>query len=207
MRIGLVPVSAKPYHIGHHALVTRAAEENDQVLLFVSTSDRKRKGEVPILGADMEKIWKEEIEKVLPGNVMIAYGGSPVQKVYGVLEGAEAEIADKGSIDDIYTVYSDPSDTKINYSMPYREKYFPQTWSLGNVVFAAEEDPGSFTRGEGTPNVSGTSVRRSLQSCDFSAFSAALPDGVDKEKIFNTLCPGVKEGSLIRQYIKHMIKG
>ncbi len=63
MRIGLVPVSAKPYHIGHHALVTRAAEENDQVLLFVSTSDRKRKGEVPILGADMERSGKKRSRK------------------------------------------------------------------------------------------------------------------------------------------------
>ena len=76
MNIGIVPVSAKPYHVGHHALVTRASDENDKVFLFVSTSDRKRKGEVPILGADMEKVWQEEIEKILPGNVTVTYGGS-----------------------------------------------------------------------------------------------------------------------------------
>ena len=36
MKIGLVPVSAKPYHAGHHALVELAASQNDKVLLFVS---------------------------------------------------------------------------------------------------------------------------------------------------------------------------
>ena len=207
MKIGLVPVSAKPYHIGHHALVTRAAGENDQVLLFVSTSDRKRKGELPILGSDMERVWHEEIEKILPGNVMVAYGGSPVQKVYGVLEGAEEEILAKGAIDDIYTIYSDPSDTQINYSDKQRAKYFPMAYAAGNVIFAAEKDPASFTRGEGTPDVSGTAVRQSLQACDFDAFSESLPAGVDKEKIFNILCPYRKDEALMRAYIKCMLRG
>jgi hypothetical protein len=207
MKIGLIPVSAKPYHIGHHALVTRAASENDQVLLFVSTSDRKRKGELPILGTDMERIWHEEIEKILPGNVMVAYGGSPVQKVYGVLEGAEEEVLDKGDIDDIYTIYSDPSDTQINYSAGQRAKYFPMAYAAGNVIFAAEEDPASFTRGGGTPDISGTGVRQTLQSCDFDAFSKSLPDGMDKKKIFNILCPSIKNEALMREYIKYMIRG
>jgi nicotinamide mononucleotide adenylyltransferase len=207
MNIGIVPVSAKPYHVGHHALVTRASDENDKVFLFVSTSDRKRKGEVPILGADMEKVWQEEIEKILPGNVTVTYGGSPVQRVYSVLEDAEQEIIDSGTIDDIYTVYSDPVDTQNNYSLANREKYFPTAYKNGNVVFAAEANPASFTRGEGTPDVSGTAVRKTLQACDFDAFSDTLPPGVDKEKIFNLLCPAMKEGSLVRQYIKYMIKG
>ena len=138
---------------------------------------------------------------------MVTYGGSPVQKVYGVLEDAEQETINSGPIDDIYTVYSDPEDTRRNYSMAYREKYFPMTYKNGNVIFAAEENPASFTRGAGTPDVSGTAVRKTLQACDFDAFSATLPPGVDKEKIFNLLCPAMKEGSLVRQYIKYMIRG
>ena len=66
MKIGLIPMAAKPYHAGHHALVTAAAGENDEVILYISLSDRKRKGEVPIYGADMQTVWKEEIEKILP---------------------------------------------------------------------------------------------------------------------------------------------
>ena len=52
--IGLVPMSAKPYHTGHDGLVRIAASENDEVLLFVSISDRKRPGEMPLLGSDMK---------------------------------------------------------------------------------------------------------------------------------------------------------
>ena len=208
MRIGIVPMAAKPYHIGHHSLVTSAANENDQVLLFVSTSDRKRKGEVPILGSDMSKIWEEEIEKILPSNVMVGYGGSPVQKVYGVLEGAEEAILDNGQLNDTYTIYSDPEDTALNYPPRNREKYFPNAYASGNIIFAAEENPGSFTRGAGTPDVSGTAVRAALGSCDFKTFSSALPAGMDKEKIYNILCPsaGTNE-SLVRQYVNCILKG
>ena len=80
MRIGLVPISAKPYHTGHHALVEIASKDNDAVLLFVSTSDRIRDGEFPIYGDDMKKVWLEELEAIMPGNVEIEYGGSPVRK-------------------------------------------------------------------------------------------------------------------------------
>ena len=41
-------MAAKPYHAGHDGLVRIAASENDEVLLFVSTSDRTRKGEMCI---------------------------------------------------------------------------------------------------------------------------------------------------------------
>ena len=56
MKVGLVPMSAKPYHAGHHMLVERAAISeitdegkslelpiNDQVLVFVSFSSRGTK--------------------------------------------------------------------------------------------------------------------------------------------------------------------
>ena len=100
MYIGLVPMAAKPYHAGHHWLVEKAAGENDHVILFVSTSDRKRKGEKPILGRDMVRVWQEELEPVMPANVEIRYGGSPVQNVY-------KEIQEAGEIgsEDTYFVY------------------------------------------------------------------------------------------------------
>ena len=104
MKIGLVPVSAKPYHAGHHALVTMAANENDKVILFVSTSDRRRKGQFEILGADMIKVWQEELEAIMPQNIEIEYGGSPVRKVWLTL-GTASEDPDN---QDTYVVYSDP---------------------------------------------------------------------------------------------------
>ena len=114
MKIGLVPVSAKPYHAGHHALVEMAASENDLVKLFVSTSDRQRKGEFPILGDDMVRVWKEELEGIMPGNVEIEYGGSPVRKVYDALGEADKDPANEDTI----VVYSDPVDTCLLYTSP-----------------------------------------------------------------------------------------
>ena len=112
-------MAAKPYHAGHHALVEAAAAENDKVIVYVSTSDRKRKGEFPIMGQDMVRVWKEEIESVLPGNVEAQYGGSPVRKVY-----EELERADASNSQDTYRVYSDPVDTSRNYPEAYRQKNF-----------------------------------------------------------------------------------
>ena len=204
MKIGLVPMAAKPYHSGHHALVTMAASENDEVLLYISLSDRKRKGELTIRGADMETIWREEIEKILPGNVIPVYGGVPVQQVYQELQKAE-NLAEKGSLEDIYSVYSDPIDTSKNYPEANRMKYFPLAYTQGNVIFASEENPEALTRGIGTPNVSGTGMRSALQCGDEGAFKSMLPDGLDKDRIYTHLCPLAQNEALLRALIKSIV--
>ena len=208
MKIGLIPMAAKPYHAGHHSLVKMASAENDKVLLFVSLSDRKRKGELTILGSDMAEIWKEEIEKILPSNVVPEYGGVPVRKVYDALGSAEKDLVD-GITPSVYTVYSDPVDTARNYSEAYRLKYFPNAYQEGYVKFAAEENPEGFTRGEGTPDVSGTAMRSSLQCGDRSTFAAGLPAGVNVDNIYTKLCPAGKmqesvRGSLFKQKVKRL---
>lgn len=208
MNIGLFPLAAKPYHAGHHAMVEAAAAQNEKVILFVSTSDRKRKGEFPILGGDMMKVWKQEIEKALPGNVEVRYGGSPVRNVYQELEQAEAA----GS-QDVYKVYSDPTDTSRNYPEKYRQKNFPELYANGQVIFAAEENPEAYTRGAGTPDVSGTKMRSSLDSCDFNAFKAGMPDGVNSENVYKILCgkdpyegrPDPTNEALIRSFIRNVL--
>ena len=81
MNIGLIPMSAKPYHAGHHKLIQRAVSQNDKTFVFVSLSGRgvrkikdpadkrtikagarkievPKKGEVPIFGDDMKFIWE-----------------------------------------------------------------------------------------------------------------------------------------------------
>lgn len=200
MRIGLIPMAAKPYHAGHHALVTMAAGENDEVRLFVSTSDRKRKGEMPLLGADMLRVWKGHLEGIMPSNVTIDYGGSPVQKVYVTLGDAEAA----GS-SDTFTVYSDPQDTAINYPEKNREKYFPGLYAAGQVVFAAEENPERFTRGEGTPDVSGTKMRAAIASGDVETFRRGMPPGVDADNVLDILRPKALGEALLRAYIRGIL--
>ena len=182
-RVGLGPVSGKPYHAGHHFLVNKAASENDKVILFVSTSDRKRKGQFPIMGADMEKIWKQELEGIMPANVSVEYGGSPVRKVYDLIGGA----CKLPGVEETYVVYSDPTDTAQNYPQQNRDKYMQPLCDQGQVLFAAEENPASVTRGAGSPNVSGTKLRQALQDNDFETFAAGMPAGVNVQNIWNIL--------------------
>ena len=206
MKIGLVPIAAKPYHAGHHCLVTIAAAENALVKVFVSLSDRRRSGEMPILGSDMQRVWSEHLEQIMPAKVEIVYGGSPVRKVYEEIEIAEKSKSDLES-PDTYTVYSDPKDTQSNFPLKYRELYFPRKYSLGQVVFAAEENPNKFTRGcvQGTPDISGTMMRAALASGDFQTFAAGLPPGVNAQQVFDILRSHQVSENLLRSVIRSIL--
>ncbi|HIL25906.1 MAG TPA: hypothetical protein EYG21_00710 [Nitrospinaceae bacterium] len=201
MQIGLVPVSAKPYHIGHHSLVETASSDNDIVFLFVSVSDRNREGEFPISGKDMHRIWREELESIMPSNVNIEYGGSPVRKTYQKIQEAVAE----GS-EDVFTIYSDVEDSANNYPFDSRDKYMQPLYGAGQVVFAAEEDPQAFTRGQGTPDVSGGKLRHYLESKNFERFADYMPPGVDAQNIFDILSKGGIKETLVRDFVFAVLK-
>ena len=62
--IGLIPISAKPFHEGHMSLIRKASDECKKVIVYVSTSDRKRKGEITIFGEDMLIIWENILSKI-----------------------------------------------------------------------------------------------------------------------------------------------
>lgn len=182
-RVGLIPVSGKPYHAGHHYLTQQASVDNDEVILFVSTSDRARKGEFPIMGADMERVWKEELEKIMPSNVRVEYGGSPVQKVYQTI----GDACQVEGVEETYVVYSDPTDTAQNYPEKNRDKYMQPLCDMGQVIFAAEEDPARFERGQGSPDVSGTKMRQALENGDFATFAAGMPADVNAQNVWGIL--------------------
>ena len=188
--IGLVPMSAKPFHEGHMFLIRKAVDQCKEVIVFVSISDRKRKGEITIFGEDMKHIWENILERSIKEyypNVFFEYGGSPVGKVYKKLE--EANAVRSG---DVYSVYSDSEDTMKNYSHAARTKYFNDLYTSGEVVFPAEQSPEAFERGEGSPNVSGKLMRSYLSNAseDKFLFLDSLPreiNDADKEEIFNIL--------------------
>ena len=182
MKIGLVPVSAKPYHRGHHTLIERAALENDAVVVFVSTSDRRRRNEFPVVGTAMIQVWKEELESIMPSNTRVEYGGSPVRKVYELIETACEDHSEH-----VFTIYSDVVDTASNYDSSSREKYMSPLCQVGQVIFAAEVNPAAFTRGLGTPDVRGEDVRLALAEGNFEAFASAMPTAVNARSIFNIL--------------------
>jgi hypothetical protein len=148
----------------------------------------------------MINIWKNHIEKILPGNVGVQYGGSPVRKVYEALSDAE-----KVGSKDTFTVYSDPADTAQNYPESSRVKNFADLYTAGQVLFAAEENPEMFTRGKGTPDVSGTKMRAAIESGDIKTFTAGMPTKLDHRAVFDILS-SAKNESLIREYLRYALK-
>lgn len=197
MRIGLIPMSAKPYHAGHDGLVRLAANECDSVQLFVSLTDRKRPGELVIRGKDMEVIWKKYIEKSLPGNVLppiYCVGSSPVQKMYQLLNSAE-----KDGSDDTFVIYSDEEDI-LTYTDSALMKYMPTMFANGQV------ERRRVNRNE-TINVSGTKMRQFISLGDITSFSEFLPVALrpHSQEIFGLLSGQTTNENLIKKYVKMMV--
>lgn len=174
MTVALVPMSAKPFHAGHYGLIDAAAQAHDHVMLYVSLSDRKRKGELPIKGSDMEQIWRHHIEGALPGNVEVEYGGNPIRNVFEQL-GAENERMEEGD-DDVatYSIYGDPEDVKKNFPVKSLEKYAGTLWKAKKVKHV----PVSRTS---TVDVSGTKMRELIAAGDAEGFMNYLPDQLGDE--------------------------
>lgn len=190
--VGIVPGSFKPYHAGHDALVRMAASENDVVYLLASTASRGSAS-----GDIMSQIWEEYILPTLPSNVISdVSGGSPVKKVYDLLKQAEAE----GS-DDVFRIYSDEFD--ISKFTPEKLKKAAPT--LYGKDSSDETDPASrielrgVSRGS-TVNVSGTAMRKYLETGDTENFIANLPPAIQDrgQEIFKKLS-GEKT---LREYVR-----
>lgn len=165
MKVGLIPMSAKPFHAGHDALIRLACKECEVVQVFVSLGDRVRPNELPIYGKDMEIIWKKFIEGTLPGNCLppiYTRGSSPVSQMMKLLERIEKE----GS-DDTFVIYSDDEDIK-KYTDKMLMPYVPTLLSGGQVQRRG-------VRRDETIDVSGTKMRKFIASGDIASFSNFLP--------------------------------
>ena len=178
-KIGIIAGSFKPLQSGHYALISMAARDNDEVHLYVSLSDRARPGEVPIVGADMKKLWDETIEPSLPANVTVTYGGSPIGHVY-----KELGDADKAGSHDTFSIYSDPGDLKANYAT--LGKY------AGNLLAHGQIKLRPIERSE-TVNVSGTQMRQWLGVGDKVNFTKHLPKAIDRDLVWRVLSARAKD--------------
>lgn len=126
----------------------------------------------------MERLWREEFERILPKNVTVAYTRSqpsPVRKVYDLL-GTE----NQAGSDDIYTLYGDVDDLNRNYPTRSLERYADNLYSQRKIVL----EPVS--RNETIP-VSGTEMRGWLHTGDEQAFINHLPPGIDGRKVWLAL--------------------
>lgn len=174
-RIALVPMAAKPYTVGHDGLVRLAAQECDEVRLFVSTSDRFRPGEPLVSGSDMVQLWQKFIERSLPSNVMVSYGGSPVANVW-----KEVDSANKAGSTDEYVIYSDTSDSELNWPTQTLSKYGGELYGKGLLSVRP------VNRSE-TTEISGTQMRQYLEKGDKREFMKGLPKCLQHEEVWQML--------------------
>jgi len=99
--IGVVPMSAKPFTIGHEDLVKTACQRSKEVYVVISTTSRMRSYENPITGDSMERLYFEDnpsgfvpdLESLLnrnvpecQGKVKVVYSKNPVTDVTTIFE-------------------------------------------------------------------------------------------------------------------------
>lgn len=169
-KIGIVPISGKPYHAGHDGLVRLAAKECDEVRLYVSTSDREE-----VSGQAMKTIWERIISPTLPENVVVELGGSPVGKAFKYI--GDADVA--GLKDELW-LYSDVKDAAANFPAAYLQKYAPNAFNEGRIHIRPVERTS-------TVNVSGTQMRRYLKDGDKQSFLRFMPPAIDGEEVWRIL--------------------
>lgn len=162
-------MSAKPFHVGHHAMISRASSECDSVRVFVSLSDRRRSEDaVPILGADMAVIWREIIVPTVPTNVSVEYVSNPISSTW-------AALSDKTS-GDTYVIYSGEQELAINFHDGLLEHYCGELLASGRILKVITER-----------RCSGTQIRQLLASGDRDGFLECMPDGIDKSRVWDIL--------------------
>jgi hypothetical protein len=181
-KIGIVPGSFKPYHVGHDSVIRLASIECDEVHVYASTSDRARPGETTIRGVDAETIWRRYVLPVLPHNVTVSFGGSPINRSW-----KELRYADETRSDDTFYVYGDTIDVEQRFNDAALAKYVPNAFFEGRV-----HRRGVGRTSDESVDISGTKMRTYVASGDMDAFYAGLPKDVDKEAIWNLLRTSLK---------------
>jgi cytidyltransferase-like protein len=182
MKIGLIPMSAKPYHAGHHFLVELARRECDGVYVFVSSSSRQRAAdEAEIQGEAMRRVWDECILPVLPcydfvENTKVHFVDNPITAVYRFL----GVIGSDSSSDVSVNIYGDATDVPQSFPRKMLEKHHNNLLSTGRLTLRGL-DRGS------TVDISGTRLRRALYAGDKATFLVGMPKGVDGERVWQIL--------------------
>jgi len=172
MKISLYPISAKPYHLGHHMMIQKASKECDKVIVIVSLLDREN-----VTGSDMAIIWKNHILKILPENVSTIFlQSSPVSKVFEILKLREQS----PSSDYKFCIYSDESDITKNYSNSVLEKICPRLLMEGGL------ERRGVSRNE-TIQISGSDVRKHILNGDFISFEKSMPKELNSKAVFEIL--------------------
>lgn len=182
MNIGLVAMAAKPLHAGHFELIKRAARENDEVDVYVSTGDRRRSGEFVITGDKMIEVWGI-LTQIIPENVNLHYVNNPIRAMWEQLEAENLRLA-SGDYDVAnYPIYSDPIDIAANFPTSRLERYVQHLLQQNLLTLQP-------IARSSTVNISGTQMREWLKMGEKGLFMKHLPAELtpeQSEEIYNIL--------------------
>lgn len=156
----------KPVHAGHWKLIVSAASECNEVLLYVSMSDREN-----VTHVMMSHIWEKYLLKRLPSNVKLIFCKNPVRAIFESI----GEIDKSCKHDVACVVYTDAYDASERYNDNVLKKYFATLKSSGRVTVR------SFKRDD-FADYSSTAMRQALHAGDKVLFVAMLPECIDDEQ-------------------------
>lgn len=214
--VALIPMGAKPFHKGHFELIELAAKECDNVIVFGSLADRKVEGEFPIDGKAYLKFWHDMFIPILPKNVKFKFSESPISAVYMQLRWFEQSYVQDGIAPPTVRIYSDPEDLKLNW----KDEVFmdPKKAGCPTLFNAGKIERNEVARGSKTTDISGTKMRKFLETGDKESFLKNLPPVTDeqKEEIWSTLIQKraekkedtpkkMKEENLYKSFISEII--
>lgn len=183
-QLGLIPMSAKPFHAGHYHLVKKAVTECSSVKLFIGTGNRNKGVGKSISGEKMLYLWRIYFERYMPekNNIEFIYEGVPVRNVYEELDKLKKE-----NVDLKVAIYSGNEIEKNGKSLIWNRynKIINDPYWNKKIDFISVE------RGkEGSPDISGTQMRNYLSKYCKDQFFSGLPDYLCEEQklnIFNLL--------------------
>lgn len=173
-KTAIVPMSAKPFHKGHWNLISHALQECDEVIVFISTTDRKRKNEYPITWQKMSRIWSKVLMPELSkfDNLSISFETNPITAVHDYL--GNVNISQKQT----FYVYGDETDVFENFDDVTLKKYHSKL--LPNIKRRG------IPRQE-TDGISGTEMRKFLSTGNKSSFINGLPESLDSEAYWSII--------------------
>ncbi len=167
MIIGLVPGAMKPYHAGHHYLVSKAISECDRVIIYTTIKDRKS-----ISGSSMQKAWNSLISPRLPSKVEVTFVSSPIGSVFDVLENSNNNYLSASNV--TFRLYGGTEDAN-RFRSEYIQRKFPNV--ADRFVNVAKEEAHKYLRGLGdSPLAKGEWVRNSINSGNYTEFRNFLPE-------------------------------
>lgn len=167
-KIGFYPGAFKPFHRGHYESILAAKESLDKLFVIASAGDRVREGEFPLSGEASQIYLDKYIKPALlsQGIELIVSIESPV----------------KVAIDTAKADYDNDPETEVfffagmedigRFNPATLQRNLPNLFAAGRVHAKETET----IMGSETDRVSGTLMRKALDTADLVMFKSMLPD-------------------------------